>query len=488
MLTTNVQSPAVELSSRSLYQMPFGTLLCAALLTNFIGVDKHDHQRVLEIVVLLLVGLLSFMRPYAASSKVTSGSTGKLLAAFFALGILGSAMAFDPRFAFFEVATFFLLYLAATAVACEIGHHGNTALRLVLKGIAAAGAFYTLRIALDYISNMSLGLSLDATDFTLGFSNVRFFNHTQTSTLPLLILLCCLTAPTAKLRWLWFAVASYWWMALFATSARGTLMGMVASCAIVAVLRRRQALPYLKQALITAVLGLLAYLVLLVAVPLLVGGEPMNAFAVTAERTTADPASGRMFLWRRAGELIMHHPLLGVGPMHFAHNAGDLHIGAHPHDFLMQIGSEWGLPALACLLAAVIMGIRLLLRAGHRIANDDMENQAILTALLATAFCILVDGLVSGLFVMPQSQLGVALYLGCAIGWQRHLTPTAPQKAPHRALRPIMMASVIAAMVAVVAAVWMDAPAKWRGDDLTPAQQAVNTETLCPRLWTAGFF
>lgn len=468
--------------------MPFGTLLCTALLTNFIGINGHDRQRVLEIVVLLLVGLLSFVRPYAASSKVTAGSAGKLLAAFFALGILGSVTAFAPRFAFFEVATFFLLYLAATAVGCEIGHHGNAALRLVLKGIAAAGAFYTTRIALNYIGSISLGLSLDATDFTLGFSNIRFFNHTQTSTLPLLILLCCLTAPAAKLRWLGFAVASCWWMVLFATSARGTLMGMVASCAIIAVLRRRHALPYLKQTLITAVLGLLVYLVLLVAVPLLAGVEPMNAFAATGERTAVDPASGRTILWRRAGELIMHHPLLGVGPMHFAHNASDLRVGAHPHDFLMQIGSEWGLPALACLLAAVIMGIYSLLRAGQRIAKDDTENQTILTALLATAFCILVDGLVSGIFVMPQSQLGVALYLGCALGWQRHLTAAAPQKVPQRAARLLMTASVVAAMVAVIAAVWSDVPARWRDDDLTPAQQAANMGMLSPRLWTAGYF
>jgi len=169
----------------------------------------------------------------------------------------------------------------------------------------------------------------------------------------LLVLLCCLTPRGAKLRWLWLTVAVYWWMALIATNGRGTLLGMAAGCVAVAMLARRRAVPYLRQFAVTAALGLLAYFFFLTIVPPLLGAEGMSSFSYAFQRTAADPASGRAPLWRLAAALIGQHPWLGVGPMHFAHYTGHLHIAAHPHDWLLQVAVEWGLPALACVVVAV---------------------------------------------------------------------------------------------------------------------------------------
>lgn len=459
-------------------------MLCAALCANFIVVRGHNHQRLLEIVVLLFASVLVLAQRTARSDAIGTTS-GKLTAAFFALGLLSSLPAFRPQYAFFEVSILFLLYILAQAVAGDIARRGVDALRLVLQAIGAMASLYTLNFVFDYLGSISLHLPVTAANLTIGFSNVRFFNHAQTPTLPLLILLCYLTPRGTGLRWLWLAVTAYWWMVLFATSGRGTLVGMAAGSIAVAVLLRRTAFPYLKQVVSTAAMGLLAYFVLLVAVPEMTGGEGMSAFSTLVERTASDPASHRMFLWERAVGLIAHHPLLGVGPMHFAHNAGDLHTGAHPHDWLLQFGSEWGLPALACLIAAIAFALRALLRAGPGIAKEDTVNQAMLTAMLTGAVAILVDGLVSGLFVMPQSQLAIALFLGCAMGWYRTVVP-AP-RAAGRIMRPLSSVLVVAAMVGI-ASVWPEMPARLADQPLTAAQQALNTGTHWPRLWEAGFF
>jgi O-antigen ligase len=197
-----------------------------------------------------------------------------------------------------------------------------------------------------------------------------------------------------------------------------------------------------------------------------------------------------MHLWRRAFELIIQHPLLGVGPMHFAHNAHDLQIGAHPHDWLLQIASEWGLPALACLLAALGLGLRALARAGRRVDARDGVNQAVFAALLLAAVAILVDGLVSGLFVMPQSQLAIALVLGCEMGWVRYVVNQAPQGAASeaRVLPQIVGAVLVLAALAGLATIWPDAHARLNGEPLSAAQQAVNTGWSWPRLWQQGYF
>jgi hypothetical protein len=467
---------------------PFATLLYSALLANFVWMAGHDQQRVFEIGALLLASCTILLLRPAMLSSLWKSRANRSLAVFFVLGVLGSITAFAPRFAFCEVSLLFLLYMWSLVLAGEIADHGPATLHLVLQALGAVSALYASQFAVAYFGSFSLGMPLDSGDFTSGFSNIRFFNHVQTSTLPLLILLCCLTPRVSKLRWLWLAVTTYWWMALFATTGRGTLLGVVAGCIAGAVLARRRAVPYLRQVAVTAILGLFAYFFFLVVVPALLGGEGMSAFSYAVERTSASPTSGRWPLWHLAIALIAEHPWLGVGPMHFAHYTGHLHIAAHPHDWLLQIAAEWGLPALLSLLIAVAFGVRALLRTGARIDPDDAGNQTIFAALLVGAVAILVDGLVSGIFVMPQSQLAIALYLGCAIGWQRTVGPAMPVAAPNGVRNAVGMACIVAAMAGVVAGAWPEAGARLRNEELTPAQQALNTGDQWPRLWKAGYF
>jgi putative inorganic carbon (HCO3(-)) transporter len=462
-------------------------LLCTALCANFLFVRGHNHQRLLEIAALSATGLLVLAQrlPHV---ETFGGTHGKFIAAFFTLGIVSSLSAFRPQYAVFEVSTVFLLYVLAKALAGEIARRGAETLHLVIQAVGAMAALYTLNFVFDYLGSVSLGLPVTLTDLTTGFSNIRFFNHAQTATLPLLILLCCLAPRVSKLRWLWLAATTYWWMVLFATSGRGTLVGMAAGSGVIAILLRRKALPYLKQVVSTAFIGLLAYFVLLVAVPEVAGGQGMSAFSSLFERTASDPTSRRTFLWERAATLIAEHPFLGVGPMHFAHNAGDLHTGAHPHDWLLQIGAEWGLPALACLVTALVLGLRTLLRAGTRIDEEDAANQTTFAAVLTGAVAILVDGLVSGLFVMPQSQLAIALFLGCTMGWYQSVVPTTTAACVSHSASRLAGAILIIAAMAGMAYVWPEMLARLQDQPLTATQHAANTGLQWPRLWKAGFF
>jgi O-antigen ligase len=187
-------------------------------------------------------------------------------------------------------------------------------------------------------------------------------------------------------------------------------------------------------------------------------------------------------------QLIAAHPWLGVGPQHFAHEGHKLYIGAHPHDWLLQIAVEWGVPALLCLLGAVALGVRGLVRSGKRIAGDDLPRQQILVALLAACTAIFVDGLFSGVLVMPQSQLAIALVIGCAVGWTRSLDTgaAAPKSAPVQRY----VAAALAA-VALCGLVWSVGPGFMqhvRGEALTPVERAINDKGNWPRLWEAGYF
>lgn len=467
-----------------------GLLLCLALFVNFMLMGGHDHQRLVELATVLIGAGIVLVACPSVLVGMFAGPAGKVLAAFFALGIFGATAAFSPRLAAFEVANLFLLYLLASAIATEIARRGQRAMRLILGCMGVACAMYACLFFGTYLGSIGLGKSLALEDFTPNFSNIRFFNHAQTLTLPLLVLLCCSTPRASKLGKLWLAVTAYWWMALLATNGRGTLVGIAAASVVVAVLARRRARQYLRTMALTVVLGLLAYGVFLVAIPAMLGIPGINAVAYVVDRTTADPTSGRTVLWHQAMAMAAQHPWLGVGPMHFAHQEGVVHTCAHPHNWVFQIAAEWGLPALLCLLIAIGLGLRALLRAGGRIAAGDTDNEATFAALLAGAVAVLVDGLVSGIVVMPQSELTVALHLGCALGWYRAVAPGSAPAAPQRMSRVIMTIGVVVAMMAVIVAVQADVPTAWRGGDvLTPAQEAANPGTLLsPRLWKAGFF
>ncbi|GAB3404691.1 O-antigen ligase family protein [Massilia agilis] len=462
-------------------------LLSAALFANFAVVAGHDFQRVVEIAALLCAGAWLLASRSDVPGRLFAGAVGKTLAAFFLFGLLSSVLAREPRLAAFETSIFFLLYAIAIAAGAEIAKCGLPALVRILQIVAIAGVLYTLKFFVAYFGSFHLGIALEADDFTPGFSNIRFFNHVQTSTLPLLVLLCSLTPRTSRLRWLWLAVTAYWWMALYATTGRGTLAGMAAACAAAAFLLRGAALPYLRQVALTAILGVVAYVVLLVIVPALLGAKGIGAFAFAVERTVANPASGRMPLWRQAVTLILQHPLLGVGPMHFAHFGRPVHQGAHPHDWLLQIASEWGLPALVCLLAALSIALRALVRAPRHVDAHDRDNRAVAAAMLVGAVAILVDGLVSGVLVMPQSQLGIALYLACATGWYRTVVPATRVSGAGRTARVVGAVLFVGAM-AGLANLLPDGLARLRAEPLSPALEAVNAGPSWPRLWKEGYF
>jgi hypothetical protein len=486
MPTESLTSPVRGWHLDNVRSMPFVALLCIALGANFLFLSGYNQQRILEIAVLCLAGALAVVRRRPALQRLFPGAAGIFLAAFFVLGLLGSLTAFSSRFAVFEVASLFLLYLFATQVGDDIAQRGTAALRAVLQALAVIVVLYSVQFVVAYVGALCFGNRLTLDDFTPGFSNYRLFNHVQTPTLPLLVLLCCLTPRTTPLRRLWSGIAAYWWMALFATSGRGTMIGIAAGCVIAAVVLRRGAHPYLRTAAWTAMLGLVAYVVFLIAIPALTGTQGIGAFSDVVQRTAVDPASGRMLLWHRAAELVAGHPWLGVGPMHFAHNASDLGIGAHPHDWILQVASEWGVPALGCLSLAIALALRTLLRTGKRIASADNDNAAVFAGLSVAAVAILVDGLVSGLFVMPQSQLAVALYLGCAIGWARSCAPPATDVV--RPGFPFGGILLVLLAMAAMALVWPDMLARSTHQPLKADEAALNSGVRCPRLWDTGYF
>jgi O-antigen ligase len=421
-------------------------------------------------------------RAFSAIPKLS----GCLLLGFFALGLLSALSAYSLHHAIYEWSSFLLLAMLVFAIGAELASRHNDRLPQLFKLIGAICALYSLKLLGMYAAALASGYQVDMHSLAVGFSNVRFLNHTQTALLPLIVLLCLQAPAATAMKRAWFVLGAFWWALLFVSEARATILALVAGSGLTLLLRRAHAREFLKIMVLSALAGAVIYGLAFILLPILVGLQPIGMPSNVLARTAADPSSGRTLLWKLALQLIAAHPWLGIGPHHFAHEGHKLYIGAHPHDWMLQIAAEWGVPALLCLLGAVALGARGLVRSGKRITDDDLRNQQILVGLLATCAAIFVDALFSGVLVMPQSRLAVVLVIGCAVGWTRSLDTGAavPKPAP----RYVVAALVTAALCGLV---WSVAPGfiqHARGEPLTPAEQAINHKGNWPRLWEAGYF
>jgi putative inorganic carbon (hco3(-)) transporter len=462
--------------------------LLAVLLLNFVQYRGHDLQRILELLYLGAAGLaLAWFAPRMNITARVGRPAVLALAVFFGAGVISSTVALSPVRSAYEVGSMLLVLLVGLAAADALARH-PAALTRVLQIFSAIAALYALRIMAVVASVWISQLAPVTRDFTPGFNNFRHFNHVETIGLPLLALAYQLTARGARLRSLWMATAIMWWAILFLDAGRGTMVGLAAGCVAVVIARGRSALPLLRTMLLAASAGAAVYWVFFVLAPKAAGMLPFGELPYMIERSVTDPASGRTFLWKLALSLIESHPWLGVGPIHFAHFAAPLHVGAHPHNWALQIAAEWGLPALAAMCVALVLAVRSVLATGARIQQGDSANHDMLAAWVLAGAALMVDGMVSGSLVMPQIQLMIALYIALVAGWTWSRIPQAPLPGAQWQGR---LLSVVA-LLAVAAMAWGTAPQfadKLADRPETPAEAKANgTEYAWPRQWMWGYF
>ncbi|WP_211473648.1 O-antigen ligase family protein [Collimonas humicola] len=470
-------------------------IVIAAVLSPFLvfslvrGAGFHDNQRIVEVFCAALSGILvvAYLLRNNSINRLSDRLPICLLALFFSLGAVSGVFAYGPRYAFLEWANFLLLFAMSGLIASELAIKGDVLLDQILRLCGIGCAFYILIEIIIYAALIQHGGQPLNAWFVFGFDNYRFFNHVQTISLPLLGLLVCRNNYSKKniLPWL---VVSIWWTLLFVSAGRGTFIGLLAGISVSLFCLRREALPWCRVMLRSALIGMAVYFLFYVLIPLALGLQPFGFLFSVIGRTIENPDSSRWPLWVRAWEIMLAHPWLGAGPLHFAHFGRDVQIGAHPHNWVLQIACEWGIPALFCLVSAIAIGFKSLLATRQYLGLADMKNQATLAAWMAIGVAILVDGLVSGLIVMPTSQLWIALYLGCAWGWVVSIRPAAAGLFLTRSIR-------IFGVIAMLAAIYFLANGLWPEILNLPLYEKQNLQkelyknpAYRPRIWLGGFF
>lgn len=479
------------IQSRIIHLLPLLLLLLTLLLWPSLHLLPqslpYNEKRWMQIAVLLSLGLaLLLSRNLVIDVSQTLSRLPMLvkliMTSIFLIGGLSSALAASPRHAFLELSLFALI---GSLIIYTATLYANNPHR-IKDGILAALIFsvaISFALFVSHLLSIMTGL-LEPSYYSLfqGFSQPRFFNQWQGLILPIVMGAALFTRSlnTLQRRFL-FVLVAYLWAGIFFSGGRGVLAAAIIAIFVSGLLFQQTRTLWWKRNLQIFLLGLIFYLFVTVAIYLTTGTVLLDGLGLSRiiEHTTT---SGRTFIWESALTMFLQNPYLGVGPMHFSWDTFHTTLPAHPHNIAIQFLTEWGAIATVLLFAVFSYAFFKWIRFSQRLSHTDANQSLLLTALTASFITGSLHSLVSGVWVMPLSQLTFALIIGWMLGI--HLR-TLPQIQPNKF---ILAAISIGAGIISFAFIYGFYPeAKQLNAWLLTSFETIDRAAFYPRFWLQGF-
>ena len=365
----------------------------------------HNEQRAVQVVLLActavaycVMGLL--MR---AGQPIDRWHFSALLLAFLGLGLVSALRAQFVLAALAEVSLFALLAILAMLTAHVVSTDIQRCVRWARWFALLFATAYVLGVATRYLAAVNLDRVIDLDVLILGYANPRFPSALHTVLIPFLALTVLEKTERRSLRTIAAVVLSLLWAINLGLGTRGIWFAYGIGIPVTVLLVGwRQAARVLGVLTLAAVAGVALYMILFSVVPMLMA----TGAAVRAPTDNLTTVTSREVLWMLSWQAIKSSPWLGAGPMQFATFASD--VGAHPHNWPLQIAVEWGLPAFALVAFATF-------RLGKAVRQTATIDYSLAAMTLAVTSALIL-GLVDGNLVMPVSQIGAALVTGVLIG------------------------------------------------------------------------
>lgn len=407
--------------------LPLYLALMAVALTSSFAVGDYsfyDQKRIVQGLVLILSSFFFVVLIYKYEVAGFQKTVKLALALLLALFVASSLFAPVRQWALLEVGWYIFLFVMMLINARLYLNDKKHFIKGLIMGMVALCVLYSSRVYADYIVGLFLdywtvwpnqrrfkimyeGVNLFPSGF-LGFSNYRFFNHLQTWSLPLLVFGYQYYRKDLipGLRYLLLFFISSWWMLVFASDARGTMLASVCSLIFVGLLYKKKAYDFLKIYGATAFAGLTLYLVLFLY-PASGGKEILTRFH----------DSGRFEVWLLALDQILQNPWLGLGPMHFNYVPNNPLLKA-PHNIILQFAAEWGIPALLLFAGLSLGAFYFFVKQSLDLSTDEAKSDDINLRItfIVSLTAGLVHALFSGIYNTPLSQLLGTIIIGAIVG------------------------------------------------------------------------
>ncbi len=445
-------------------------LLTLSIVPFYVNADFHDTQRLIS--TLLVAAALCWTIGFTRVSKTAVW----LLSAGYVWGLV--AVAYSPL-PLWSLVEFGLLFSVVLMGICLMPKLGSAQLQHLAALFAVLHGFYILHNLTDYTMYMVTGSRFDPYSLANGFSNVRFYGQFLVWTVPFLLGTLAVN-PKLPYRKVLIVLLMFDWAFELLALTRAFLVAMAVTLPVVLWIARERWREYVKWFSISALGGSILYALMLFAIPKLLGLDSQYAFMHSAGRDMLN-SSGRTQLWLDAFQQVLIHPWLGAGPMMTA-LASVSNISAHPHNFVLQLFAEWGIPFTTLLLGGATVGF---VRWKKIIRANTSERIDLALPVTVSLVAGATAGLFDGLIVMPVSLTYMAIMfavLGCL--W-RQWTPEANRNGFSIWIWPVLLAPAI--FVAVFAVQnWPYWTSNTPAALPMPGSGYQLLTKLNPRFWMAG--
>ncbi len=464
--------------------------------------NGYDEKRLFVILVLALtlaVCIIWFQQKENLRLFISRlpGRAWMAVGGFFLMGGISAWLSVSRAHAFIEVLHLAGLTVLILSLAALYDGHPRFFARAVMVTLFGFASIYVFQVLVEYGLHFTADnhplwphrsrfvLQFDgetvAGGNNIGFENIRFFNHVQTWTLPLMV------AGAGMLPRKWWAakqvangVLAFWWMLVFASAARGTAIGLLLSAGLIWLFFGKHAHRYLRRFGLTLILGALLYLVLYKWIP---------AEAEGMKSIVRSNPSNRWDYWSNAFRLFKEHWLLGIGPMHYAHVGYKTSVAA-PHNMYLQMLAEWGIAGFGFLAWIGISGYtRWITTIRKRISKYTTPAMSLRLGLTAAVTAALLHAFVSGIMNSPLSQLWGALIIGWMIGQYRKDKITSDKSFDVR-IKPryMIFAKVFLLFIMISYGYLLYPQIKDVQNRTEKYRQHVDTHIVYPRFWNQGKF
>lgn len=460
----------------------------------------YDNKRLLQLCIFGTIGLLVLYKFFSKKNEYQIdnhnqrlGYSNYLISGFlilFSTGIISAFLSYSIEYALLEFVIFFLL-LSLLFILKPLNQKTHLFLgKIILASATIYSGLYLVLFFGNYISsfyNPMITLWPDKYNFsimineielqgkeTLFFTHKRFFNHTQTWTIPILVGFICYHRYKFSDQWvisaLLILLASFWWMLIFASGGRGSVLSLVLSVIVLSIIWRKDLIPFLKYGSVSLAISTLFYFIFFKLIPNSNGNMPL----------LRSSDSGRLNMWQVAMESWWQNPFFGIGPMHYSKLETDPFF-AHPHNFYIQFLTEWGIIAFIALVFIIVILIK------NVIDNYPEENQKFQTKFLYISVswslsAALIHAFFSGVFHTPMSQVWFVLMTGWLLGFNRKKNSASQSFPLHR----YASFTFVALLLITAFLVYDDAFSIYQGYEeyLTNYPES----KFYPRFWGQGLF
>ena len=404
--------------------------------------SSYDEKRVLQIITLGAISfftLFSFkFRSYISTFfKNISVINFTLVILFFLIGVISSFLAIFPAYSLMETGNYYLLLLLSLFIASSVQRIDSASVLIIYAFIASA-LLFSIAFFSALIAGISVG-TVDYSDLFIHFSNRRFFNQFQSISFPILLIAPLFLNINKKTYYALGLLAAFWLMLMLVSNGRATVIASILGVIISGFFSPQYRKKWWAHAFLITLLGTLFFLSF---------NWLLSSFKVIDGDILRASSSGRFQIWLKTLEIAKEAPLLGIGPMHLSLTPMSFSV-AHPHNITIQTMAEWGVPATIILIYLISLGFFKWILLNKKIHNP--KNLLLTTALSSSFIASVIHGQLSGVFVMPLSQLSFAIICGWMIGlYFSTITPNNDKPAHQMFSNTLVISTSLIALSAIL--------------------------------------